>query len=86
FDAINHSLTTMPTGGFSVHDDSIGFYESSVVEVIIIAFMVIGGINFTLIWLFTHKRAKEAISDEEFRSYMVYLFLASTIIILVLYS
>jgi trk system potassium uptake protein TrkH len=86
FDAINHALTTMPTGGFSVHDDSIGFYQSSVVEAIIIAFMVIAGVNFTLIWLFTHKRAKEAISDEEFRSYMVYLFIASTIIVLVLYS
>jgi trk system potassium uptake protein TrkH len=86
FDAVNHALTTMPTGGFSVHDDSIGFYNSAIVETIIIVFMVIAGINFTLIWLMTHKRAKEAISDEELKSFFLYLFTATTIIFLVLYK
>ena len=50
FDSINHGFTTMATGGFSTRDASIGYYDSLKVEAIIIAFMFIGGINFTLIW------------------------------------
>ena len=50
FDAVNHGFTTMATGGFSTRDASIGYYDSLTVEIIIIAFMFIGGINFTLIW------------------------------------
>ena len=50
FDSINHALTTMPTGGFSTYDASIGHFESYTVELIIILFMFIGGINFTLLW------------------------------------
>ena len=51
FDAFNHGLTTMPSGGFSTHDASIAYYDSFVVESIIICFMFLAGVNFTLIWL-----------------------------------
>ena len=74
FDSINHALTTMPTGGFSTYDASIGHFESYTVELIIILFMFIGGINFTLLWFIREGQFKKAAADEEFKNYIVYIF------------
>ena len=46
FDAISHSFSTLATGGFSPHDDSIAFFDSPAIEGIAIVFMLIGGISF----------------------------------------
>ena len=46
FDALAHSLSTVSTGGFSTHDASIGFYNSSVVEWVSVIFMMFAAINF----------------------------------------
>ena len=86
YDSVNHALTTLPSGGFSVRDSSIGFYDSVIIESIIIVFMIIAGINFTLIWFITHRRSKEALKDEELRSFLIYLTIASLIIIFVLFN
>ncbi len=54
FDAVTHSFTTLSTGGFSTHDQSIGYYSSmgfrlsGVIEYTIIIFMLFGGINFLI--------------------------------------
>ena len=77
FDAVNHSLTTLPTGGFSTHDASIGYFDSIAVETIVIAFMFIGGINFTLLWFIKEGEIKKAFGDEEFRYYLVYILVAT---------
>ncbi|MEC7254555.1 MAG: TrkH family potassium uptake protein [Candidatus Thermoplasmatota archaeon] len=73
FDSINHALTTMPTGGFSTYDASIGHFDSYTVELIIILFMFIGGINFTLLWFIREGQFKKATQDEEFKNYIVYI-------------
>ena len=73
FDSINHALTTMPTGGFSTYDGSIGHFESYTVELIIILFMFIGGINFTLLWFIREGQFRKATQDEEFKNYIVYI-------------
>lgn len=46
FDAICHAFATLATGGMSPHDDSIGYYNNSLIELISIIFMFIAGINF----------------------------------------
>ena len=48
FDAIVHAMTTVATGGYSTHDDSIGHFGSAAIEWTAIAFMIIGGIPFVL--------------------------------------
>jgi trk system potassium uptake protein TrkH len=48
FDALCTSLSTISTGGFSVRNNSIASYESASTEGIIIAFMLLGSINFSL--------------------------------------
>ena len=73
FDSVNHSLTTMPSGGFSTRDASIGFYDSFLVESIIIVFMFLAGVNFTLLWFIRDGDFKRAFGDEEFRNYVVYV-------------
>lgn len=50
FDSICHSLSAMATGGFSTHNDSIGYYHSAYIEYIITIFTFIGGINFAIIY------------------------------------
>ena len=77
FDSINHALTTLPSGGFSTHDASIGYFDSVLVETIIIVFMFIAGINFTLMWFIKEREFKKAFSDEEFRYYGIYVLVAS---------
>lgn len=82
FDAINHAFTTMPSGGFSTRDASIAFYDSEVIEIIIIVFMFLAGVNFTLMWLVGAGNWRSALKDEEFRTYLLYIFSAVSIIVL----
>ncbi|MEX2130971.1 MAG: potassium transporter TrkG, partial [Pseudohongiellaceae bacterium] len=46
FDAIGHSFATIAIGGFSTHDQSIGYFNNPAIEVIAMVFMVIAGANF----------------------------------------
>ncbi len=48
FDALNHAMTTLSTGGYSTHDASIAYYNSATIEIIIAVFMLLGGITFPL--------------------------------------
>lgn len=48
FDAISHSFSTVSIGGFSTHDQSMGYFNSLWIDTIAIFFMVASGINFTL--------------------------------------
>lgn len=52
FDAINHSFSTVATGGFSTHSASIGYYNSRLVELIVMFFMTISAIHFGAIFTF----------------------------------
>ena len=48
FDAVSHSFSTVSIGGFSTHDQSIGYFDSGLINAVAIIFMLIAGINFTL--------------------------------------
>ena len=86
FDSVNHALTTMPSGGFSTHDASIGYYDSVLVEAIIIMFMFLAGVNFTLLWFIREGDFKKAFGDEEFRNYVTYVAVAFLAIFIALIS
>jgi trk system potassium uptake protein TrkH len=51
FDAIAHSFSTVAIGGFSTHDQSIGFFDSALIESIAMVFMLLSGMNFALHFL-----------------------------------
>ncbi|MBC8213663.1 MAG: TrkH family potassium uptake protein [Candidatus Marinimicrobia bacterium] len=70
FDSVCHSLTTMPTGGFSTKNASIAFYDNSVIHYIIIFFMFAAGINFSLHFRALRGDVKSYIKDREFRNFL----------------
>ncbi|MED5351097.1 MAG: TrkH family potassium uptake protein [Candidatus Thermoplasmatota archaeon] len=84
FDAVNHGFTTMASGGFSTHDASIGYFESAVVETIIIVFMLITGLNFTLIWFLREGDWRKAFRDEEARWYVLIITTATLLVFVAL--
>ncbi|MEM7068753.1 MAG: TrkH family potassium uptake protein [Pseudomonadota bacterium] len=47
-DAVVHAMTTVATGGFSTHDSSIAYYDSTAIELVAITFMILGSIPFIL--------------------------------------
>jgi trk system potassium uptake protein len=51
FDAFAHSLSTISTGGYSTHDASLAHFDSAAIEAVAIAFMLVGGISFSLHFL-----------------------------------
>ena len=86
FDAINHALTTLSTGGFSPKNASIAHYDSAVIHYLITFFMFIGGTNFMLTYFFLKGKFKQPFKNEEFRYYGGLIFLISLLVIFILVS
>ena len=72
-DSVCHSLACMATGGFSPRNESIGYYQDPVIEIIITVFMVLAGINFSLYYLILRKKFGQAFSNTEMRVYLAIL-------------
>lgn len=85
FDALNHAFATIATGGFSTKNNSIAYFNSPAIEVIIMIFMVLSGIHFGLLFAtFTGKRENIFRSDVV-RAYIVVLLLGIAVVTLRLY-
>ena len=80
FDAVCHSFTTMPTGGFSTQNASLGAYESNAIQYIVIIFMFIAGANFTLHFRAITGNFKSYSKDSEFLTYFGIIVLTSILI------
>lgn len=76
FDSTCHSFATLATGGFSTGGASIGGY-GEVIQVIVIFFMVLAGVNFGLFHQLIRKRFREVWRDPELRVYLTILLLAT---------
>lgn len=71
FDAFNHALTTMATGGFSTKNASMAHYSSPLIQYTIILFMFIAGTNYTIIYYSLKGKWHNIWSSDEFRFYVV---------------
>ncbi|MDD3761841.1 MAG: TrkH family potassium uptake protein [Nevskiales bacterium] len=72
FDAICHAMSTISTGGFSTHDASIGHFNSVPIELAVMFFMLVGGVNFALHFIAFRGRSPLAyLRDVEFRTYLI---------------
>ena len=86
FDAIAHSFSTVAIGGFSTHDESIGFFDSPLIEAVAMSFMILSGINFGLHFLVWRRRNPvHYLLDMEVRTYLGVLVLVAVIVCSVLY-
>ncbi len=80
--ALNHAMTTISTGGFSIYNESIAYYDSPVVEGAVIFFMVLSGGNFNL-YYHAYKNGLQVLwKDTEFRTYLGLLAFATVFIAL----
>lgn len=82
FDAICHAFTTMPTGGFSTQNASIAAYNSPLIQYIIIFFMFVAGINFTLHFRAITGSFKSLFKDYELKVYIAIIIIATSLIFL----
>ncbi len=83
FDAIGHAYTTIATGGFSTHDSSIAHFNSPLIEMIAIIFMLAGGVNFAVhFFAWRHHSLQPYIADSEVRGYAT-IFVFSTLFVAV---
>ena len=71
FDSLTTSFTTISTGGFSVRDASIAHYHSELIVWIIIVFMFVSGINFSVLFQVQRREWKDALKSEELRWYSI---------------
>jgi trk system potassium uptake protein TrkH len=85
FDAINHSLTTMATGGFSTKNESIAHFSSPFIHYVIAIFMFLAGTNFTLTYFGLHGQLKKIWKNEEFRFYSISILILSIVFGIVIY-
>jgi len=67
FDAAVHAMSTLSTGGFSSHDASIGYFQSSTIELIILAFMIAGAIPFIAYLKFSQGNFQAFFKDPQIR-------------------
>lgn len=65
FDAVCHSFSTLASGGFSTHGDSIGYYHSPFIEYVCITFLFITSINFNLFYMVGNGQLRLALKNEE---------------------
>ena len=82
FDSVSHAMTTIATGGFSTHNDSIGFFKSSNIEIIASVFIISGSIPFISYLKFAKGNRKIFFQDVQIKG-LIYLLLISISIMFV---
>ena len=71
FDAIGHSFSTVSIGGFSTHNESIGYYSNDYIKIICMIFMFLSALNFVLHFLFYKtKSLNNYFSNSETKTFM----------------
>ena len=84
FDSIAHSMTTIATGGFSTHNDSIGFFKNSNIEIVASIFIVLGSIPFISYLKFARGNKSIFFQDVQIRGLLYLLFISIVIMFLYL--
>ena len=83
FDSLIHSMTTIATGGFSNYNESIGFFDSFLIEISAMVFIILGSIPFISYIKFLSGNKKIFFSDNQIKSFLKIIFFS--IIILSIY-
>jgi trk system potassium uptake protein TrkH len=85
FDAINHAMATVSTGGFSTKNSSIAFYNNlPLVQYIITFFMLVAGTNFVLTYFALKGKIQKVFQSEEFKYYLFGILSISAIVTIII--
>jgi trk system potassium uptake protein len=86
FDAANHAMSTMATGGFSTKNTSAAYWnDNPAIQYIIIVFMFLAGTNFVISYFAFKGRMQKVLHDDEFKWYSGLIILFTIIAALVIY-
>ncbi|NKN32067.1 TrkH family potassium uptake protein [Marichromatium bheemlicum] len=86
FDAIGHAFSTVAIGGFSTHDLSMGHFDSTLIEMIAVVFMLLAGMNFALHFMAVRRHSLGVyLHDSEWRFYLLIIATVTTIATIGLY-
>jgi len=86
FDAINHALSTLSTGGFSTKNASVAHWnDNPAIQYIIITFMFLAGTNFVLSYFAFKGKVQKIIKDDEFKLYFKFILIFSIIAAVIVY-
>ena len=85
FDALVHTFGSVGTGGFSSYNDSVAHFNSTYIEVVIMVFMVLCGVNFNLYYLAFKDGISQLFKDSEFRFYLLIFGVSAILIATVLF-
>lgn len=78
FDSVNFAMSTMATGGFAPRGNGVLYYNSVTIDVVLVIYMVIAGLNFTLLYLcFFKRKIKGLFKNEELRFFLLFIIIAS---------
>lgn len=87
FDAVGHAFSTVAIGGLSTHDQSLGYFNSPLIEMIAVFFMLLAGVNFALHFVAVRRQSLRFYArDSEFRFYILIMTTVITITVLGLLS
>lgn len=80
FDAINHAMSVVATGGFSTRNLSIGAYNSVSVDLITMLFMLLASIHFGMVFVAVVTRSLKPFKNEIFKFYLSMMVVAGVIV------
>jgi trk system potassium uptake protein TrkH len=86
YDALCHTFTTMPTGGFSTKNASIAHYDSVYFDCVFIFFMLMAGINFSLHYQLLRGKPLIFWKDSECRFFLATVLLLTVVVSLDVYG
>lgn len=80
FDSVNHALTSIATGGFSIRNESIAYYGNPFVETVMILMMVLGATSFFVHDKLFRRRFREYVENNEARLFWVLIAVFSLLV------
>jgi len=87
FDAINHSMSTIATGGFSTKNASLSHWNHNpLIQYIVIMFMFISGANFVISYFAFKGKIKRIFNDEEFKAYFIFILFSVILVAILIFS
>ena len=86
YDSFIHTFGTVGTGGFSNYNQSIGYFDSTYIRIVITVFMLLCGANFNLFFLSSKKGFSVLLRDIELRYYLLFFAFSSIFIFVMLFE
>ncbi|MBE6512314.1 MAG: TrkH family potassium uptake protein [Methanobrevibacter olleyae] len=82
FDAINLTFTSISTGGMSIKNANVGFYQDSLVYLITMSLMILGATSFSIHYKIVKTKGKSVFKDVQFQLMICLIAIASAFILL----